>query len=394
MATIDLAAYEERVERGLITKRKHPTEDLYIWNYTPRCTYDRAWDEVTMQARGLITTGDGTIKARPFAKFFNYGERDEPLPNEPFTVTEKMDGCLGVLYFIGDTPHIATRGSFTSWQAIRATKILHENYIGLEFMQDKTYLFEVIMPQGRIVVDYGEMEDLVLLAIINTETGEEYSIHSPYPIWPFPVVKRYTFPPIIGSADIPRLSSLVSSFSEENREGFVVRFESGLRLKMKFEEYLRLHRIITQTSARVVWEHLREQRSFIELYERVPPEFAAWVKQTSKDLYSRYLAIHKKVEEVYKETMEQTSIPVPFVIGTSLVAKDYKRLHGAMQKAIQERFAAYPDVEHFLLLRYNGTKYHFPNGKFAVGKEAIRLAIWDSLYPEYSRPFRIEEEAV
>jgi RNA ligase len=39
-----------------------------------------------------------------------------------------MDGSLGILYWIKDKPFVATRGSFESDQAVKATKILHERY--------------------------------------------------------------------------------------------------------------------------------------------------------------------------------------------------------------------------------------------------------------------------
>src|SRR5690349_876931 len=101
MASIDLGAYRARETQGLITCRPHPTHDLLIWNYTTKCQYERAWDEITMQARGMITSSDGTIVSRCMKKFFNLEEHQGSLPLEPFTVTTKMDGSLGLLYFIG-----------------------------------------------------------------------------------------------------------------------------------------------------------------------------------------------------------------------------------------------------------------------------------------------------
>jgi len=159
IAAIDIAAFREREAQGLITARAHPSEDLIIWNYTPQCQYAGAWDEVTLQARGLITKSDGTIVARAFRKFFNYEQHHGDLPLEPFKVTEKLDGSLGILFFINDTPQIATRGSFTSDQALRATKILHERYKDffphLLATSHYTYLFEIVYPGNRVVVDYG-----------------------------------------------------------------------------------------------------------------------------------------------------------------------------------------------------------------------------------------------
>ena len=60
-------------------------------------------------------------------KFFNLEERPETalpaLPPGPFEVFEKVDGSLGILYHAGDGPALASRGSFTSDQALRGTRL-------------------------------------------------------------------------------------------------------------------------------------------------------------------------------------------------------------------------------------------------------------------------------
>jgi hypothetical protein len=60
-ACIDIAVFRAYVDQGLIICHSHPTAALMIWNYTPKCQYERAWDEITMQARGLITTPEGKL---------------------------------------------------------------------------------------------------------------------------------------------------------------------------------------------------------------------------------------------------------------------------------------------------------------------------------------------
>ena len=261
MAIIDLNLFREHEAQGLITCRNHPTADLLIWNYTQHCQFERAWNDVTMQARGLITKPDGTIVARPLNKFFNVEEYQGQIPLSAFIVTEKMDGSLGVLYHVSGKPYIATRGSFTSEQAIKANEILQKKYSSFTFDPAWTYLFEILYPQNRIVVDYGEIEDLVLLSAIHTESSNELDIW--LLDWPFPIVKRYD-----GIKDISELKKL----EEPNKEGFVVRFESGLRLKCKFEEYVRLHRLITQCTTRTIWDLLRNNQTFDDLLEKVPDE--------------------------------------------------------------------------------------------------------------------------
>lgn len=380
MATIDIEQFREREAQGLITCRTHPTAELLIWNYTPKCQFDRAWDEVTMQARGLITKPDGTIIARSFSKFFNMEEYQGQIPLKhlrPFTVTEKMDGSLGILYFIDNKPYIATRGSFTSEQAIKANEILYNKYKGfISFspsISSYTCLFEIIYPSNRIVVDYGDREDLILLAFINTETGEELDLHDPRIIdmWRFPVVKQYD-----GIGDIDELKKL----EEPNKEGFVIRFENGLRLKCKFEEYVRIHRTVFGTNARTVWEYLKEGKPLAELTDRIPDDFATWVKSISRDLSDRYRSIHSKTQAVFKDVVQEANIQTAIQIGPTITVKEIETLSRAMKKHIQEQFAQYPDIEHFLLLLYS------EGGKNK--KQHLHDEIWDSLYPEASRPFR------
>lgn len=127
---------------GYIVVRKHPTAELYIYNYTAKTQYERVWNETTMTCRGLIADADGYIVSRPFQKFFNWDEL-ERLPDEPFEVYEKLDGSLGILYWLDDKPYIATRGSFDSEQAIEANKMLAEIDPSV-FDRNCTYLFEII----------------------------------------------------------------------------------------------------------------------------------------------------------------------------------------------------------------------------------------------------------
>jgi RNA ligase len=64
-------------------------------------------------------------------------------------------------------------------------------------------------------------------------------------------------------------------------EGFVIRFESGFRVKLKFTEYVRLHKILTNFTSRDIWESLREKRKIEEILDNVPDEFYQWVKKLS-----------------------------------------------------------------------------------------------------------------
>jgi RNA ligase len=80
---------------------------------------------------------------------------------------------------------------------------------------------------------------------------------------------------------------------EDNMEGFVVKFSNGMRVKVKFSEYVRLHGILTNVSNLTVWEHLKNNYDFNVLLDRVPDEFYDWLKKTIKHLQIEYNEIER-----------------------------------------------------------------------------------------------------
>lgn len=290
---------QQMLSEGYVRRQKHPKADLWIYNYSATAQYERIWNETTIQCRGLILNEQFEIIARPFPKFFNLGETDNQIiPDESFEVYEKMDGSLGILYFLEGKPYIATRGSFNSEQSKVATALLYEKYAHCISKLDasKTYLFEIVYPENRIVVDYGATKDLVLLAIIDTTTGLDIPLED----LGFPIVRRYD-----GIKDIGALKTLEVA----NKEGFVIKFKSGLRYKVKFEEYVRIHRIITGVSTVSIWEYLCTGQSFNEILEQVPDEFYQWVKAKKLELNQQFDAIEVQCKQDFKqlETRKETA---------------------------------------------------------------------------------------
>ena len=264
-------------EKGLVYKQVHPTLPLTIWNYTEKVQYENLWDEITLQTRGLVTDNEGNVIAHPFKKFFNIEEK-KFTPTENFEVYEKMDGSLGILFFYEGQWVIATRGSFTSDQAVKAQEILKSKYLVESIPKGYTTLFEIIYPENRIVVDYGNEESLVVLGMTSRMSGKEMDYNSLLSIHNesgMPVVKRYD-----GIEDYSLLKKMVSN----THEGFVVKFSNGERIKVKGEEYLRLHKIITNLSTTAVWEVLSNGGDMENLLKDVPDEFYKKIKEYEKTL--------------------------------------------------------------------------------------------------------------
>ena len=286
---VNINLLEKMVEEDLVNATDHPTLPITIFNYSKFCQFKSEWNEITLQCRGLIMDHDYNIVAKPFSKFFNL-EEEKNIPNEPYTIYEKLDGSLGILFFY-DGWHMATRGSFTSEQSVRAKKILEQKYYHLidSLNRDWTYLFEIIYPENRIVLDYGNREDIILLGIYNRITLQEEEL------------KDYGFPYLKPSQYDGMNFKQLKDLNMQNHEGFVIKFNSGKRIKIKFEDYVQLHGIITEFSNKKVWEMLRDGKDINELIEIVPDEFFEKVKSVKEDLEKQFNNIKNKAIKISEE---------------------------------------------------------------------------------------------
>jgi T4 RnlA family RNA ligase len=321
--SLNLGLLEQLIRDKYVSVQKHPQAELYIYNYTPLTQFDRNWNEITLACRGLILDSEYNIVARPFPKFFNLEEhQSNEIPREPFEIYNKLDGSLGILYWLAGKPKIATRGSFNSEQAQIGTNILERKYqyVYSQLNPEYTYLFEIIYPENRIVIDYGDTNDLILLSIRKTATGEELPLNN----IGFPLVERYD-----GITEIAALKKLKQS----NREGFVIRFASGFRVKVKFEEYVRLHRLVTKLSNKTIWELLANNKSLETILDNVPDEWYDWVKKVDRNFKEQYRAIEAECQQVFqvfplrKEAAEyyQTQ-KYPGILFAMLDKKDYSQI--------------------------------------------------------------------
>ena len=308
----EFAELQQRIDDGFISKNKHPEFPIYIYNYTKHTQFEWYWDKYTIQCRGLILHEDGYLISKGFDKFFTYQQLidmdmlDQIPMDEPFVVSDKLDGSLGVSYFWEGQMYVATRGSFVSEMAIEANDILRDNVersifnnVGAVFQEKYTYMFEIIYPDNKIVVDYDGDRKLVLLAVYNNETRKEEDIYDDsFDFTRFFIELAERF-------DVDDWRDLADD-DKENKEGYVVHFlHSDYRVKMKLEWYTKLAYMYQNFSKLGVWKILRDAKDMgdrtvttylndvvkdLDIHDEFYPILEGFVAE----LHSEYYAIEDK----------------------------------------------------------------------------------------------------
>lgn len=281
---------KELIDKKYIRVNKHPELDLYIYNYTQTTQFERIWNEWTLMCRGLVLDVDGNIVARPIPKFFNYEEPEVVIPeNEPMEIFQKLDGSLIEIFKWRGHVIVASRGSFTSDVALHAEYLLKNKHAGFmeKIEEGKTYIFESITPLGRIVVDYGNKDDLVLLTIMDNDTADE-SID--YDLG-FEVVKKLEYP----GFSLKQLQDL----DLENEEGFVIQI-GKYRVKVKFVNYIEKHKLVTKVNEKTIWETLKTGGSVRDVIVGIPDELHRWANSICSQLTMQYNKIEREALDDYK----------------------------------------------------------------------------------------------
>lgn len=362
MKKLSLRNLQRMIDEKNITRRKHPELNLFVYNYTPHAQFHKIWNNETLSCRGLIMDDKDNIVARPFTKFFNleeFGERGKDLPLEDFEVYEKLDGSLGILYFNDKGEAcITTRGGFSSEPAIEGTKILREKIgkdASIVFDKRYTYLFEIIYPYNKIVVEYGKLRDVILLAVINTITGTEKSYSDIVARYGgrLSIVKRYD-----GISDY----RVLTKERKENSEGYVIKFKDNTRIKIKLKEYKRLHKLMTGVNARRIWESMRANETIDQLCDRVPDEFYNWVQKAAQRVKQDYLTIQNEMLAGLADVEAQ---------GFTGDHKEVRR-----QKAAWIKDNVSEDIRGLVFMAMDGMDY--------------RDKIWDKIKPQHEKPYNVQ----
>lgn len=291
---VDRGELQRLVNLRLVRARKHPTEELWVLNYSERNQERLGITESVPLAelsRGLIIDREGRIRARPFGQIQDIEAAGE-LPPGGFTATDKVDGSLGITYWRGDTPYVATRGTFAdrrgtigyATQTVQEyAETLHADPAGFQFDPRNTYLWEIIEPDKPHVVDYPEKQ-VVLLAIRDTRTGRDLPLPQQSEV-PFPVVTQYP--------ELQRREQIDEHLqSHPDSEGVVILMDDGKRYRIKTDEWIKRDRMqrdidigVWQTT---VWKDFFEGSSIEDILYRTPARAREQVREYTEEMLRRF----------------------------------------------------------------------------------------------------------
>lgn len=280
--------------------------------YNSRDTFN---NDFARECRGIkFCSTTGRILARPYGKFHNLGEcegwRTEDVDlTKPHVVLDKLDGSMVHTMIRPETGamHLMTRMG-ESLQALAAFAFLlgkatYGNGI-IELAKShptKTFIFEYVGPNNRIVIPY-EKEELIMTAIRDIYTGEYTTMGMMTALaaeYNIPVVQEYT-----GFADgyLP-----LHVACDDEKEGCVVRFDSGAMVKIKSEIYVRKHKSkeLTETVKGVV--QLLVDGTLDDVIPQLEESIVCRINDYERAFFDRLGQLHEGLRHILSGTkhMEQ-----------------------------------------------------------------------------------------
>ena len=301
-----LEILEDYVNRGLL--RKAEDKDLVQYNYSERCNNEELWDDITLFNRGNIyEKSSGKLIAKSMPKFFNFSQLNESeqkhfLTYTKYVNTEKLDGCLGIIYKYKGEIRYNSRGGFNNYVTDTIKKILPKYNLKKlsELLDNRTFNVEVISPSTKIICDYKNEENLYLISAF-TNVGywiensmEELDLYASLVGLPRPKYDNKSWEELFNWQKI----------STYQTEGFVVAINSMKygafeRVKIKSDDYLRIAKFKAGLNKRSVWKRMKNDleqgtRDIVEYINALPDELSNVAKSYFNEIIDEMNSLEKE----------------------------------------------------------------------------------------------------
>ena len=284
-------------------KQHYKYPNLYLFKY------DQINSDFTKSivkvCRGIILNRDNDWKpvCYPYEKFFNWGEKEASqidwrhYPN----IYEKLDGSLISLWYYDYKWHVSTSGTPDAMCYVGGTNFLFRdlfwkvwNELGYKLpdvskcagLLDFTYMFELMTPFNRVVVDH-KKNDIKLHGarglISLQERDPDYIVQEFDLNWK--TVKKYNFKNLFEIIDMTKTMKGIE------QEGFVVCDYKFNRIKIKCDDYVKLHHCVSGMSTRKMIEIIQKNEteeilnyfpSYKEMFAEIKEKYENLIIETEK----------------------------------------------------------------------------------------------------------------
>ena len=245
-------------------------------------------ERIVQEARGIILNGNDnwSVVARPYDKFFNYGEGHAAEIDWTYAkVYEKLDGSLITMYWYEGEWRIATSGnpdaSGEVWNGLGNTITFKDLFWQIwdelgytlpdPYFKHFTFMFELMTPFNKVVVQHTEAK-IVLHGVRMFKPGFYVDPESWKKTYGWDVCKTYDF------NTIEAIVHNVGQLDPIKSEGYVVVDAEFNRIKVKSPQYVALHHMRDTLSPRRMLEVIRanEGDEFLTYF----PEFQELYDET------------------------------------------------------------------------------------------------------------------
>ena len=310
------------VDQGQVNRKLSPNGHYTLYNYASIVSVK--WTTVMTLARGLVVDlVKEKIVALPFPKFFNHNEHPPPKgydDHEILSVETKHDGSLGIFFYdeYDNCWCMITRGSFVSPQAGWGQR--HLSGVDVSVLDiNNTYLFEIICPESKVVVQY-ESDQLRLLSGYNNISYQELTrpvLEETASLIKTPIVERHDH---LNSID--KIKEDLEGMSGFMQEGYVVllRAPDGtvVRRKFKCKNYNTLHRSKSNLSKKSIFEIMKgsstPMEDVIKFADTQPEEHTDMIMKWAQEIMSDYTSLIGALEH----DLQATSKMEPRILGMTI----------------------------------------------------------------------------
>jgi len=233
-------------EFGIKAKRHGKYPELVLFKYNQ--LESPMGEPIVQECRGVILNeaDNWNVVARPYDKFFNYGEgHASEIEWETAKVYEKLDGSLMTLYWYKDEWHVASSGTPDAGGDINGlgitfAELFWKTWNDLGYCKpsddrNNCYMFELMTPYNIVVVQHEESR-LVLHGVRHVN-GAEFEPELYADAYGWECVKTY---PITNWDECVKASTELNGACSE---GYIVCDMQFRRNKVKCPQYVAIHHL-------------------------------------------------------------------------------------------------------------------------------------------------------